>query len=153
MQSREGNNARESDVLVEAIDNPFSQIEKCKPLVNLRKEQRLETQFAAQVATELGSSELVVVTDISASGLRVATFWQVVRELIPDPSDPNPIILRIKFSLPCGAGDLQRVKLLGEPVYTRLDNEDNHYVGISIIQFEEGKSVLLDFLADHGIRE
>jgi len=112
----------------------------------------LEIQFPAEATSVLGAQMLVVVTNISRSGMRVAAFWQVIQQLIPDPSDPRPILLELDFFLPSSADQLVRVNVHGNPVYTRVGSEDHLLVGLRFEKFVQGEQEYMGYLADHGIR-
>jgi len=151
MDKRLDHSGVNSELLIETLENPYREIVESTSLVNLRKEQRLETQFSAEAISQQGVRQLVVVTDISRSGLRVAAFWQVIRALMPDPTDPSPILLQLNFSMPTSTDNLAVITVQGSPVYTRFVNEDNYQIGMRIISFVEGEQAYAGFLKDHGM--
>ncbi|PCJ35149.1 MAG: hypothetical protein COA99_14085 [Moraxellaceae bacterium] len=140
-----------SDLLIETLDSPTRKILESTVLVNQRKDQRLEIQFPAEATSVQGARMLVVVTNISCSGMRIAAFWQVIQQLIPDPSDPSPILLELDFSLPTSADQLVRVNVHGNPVYTRIGSEDHLLVGLRFEKFVQGEQEYMGYLEDHGI--
>ena len=139
---------------LDAIDTPQSRRVESTLLVDLRGSPRIEVSFPAEVRSKNSADTLVMITNISRTGLRAEGCRQMVESLFDGEvktENHDPVIARFRIEVLDEDGSERAIVVLGKTVYARPDN-GRFQVGVEFIEFEEGKDVLFDYLASQGIR-
>lgn len=143
-----------ADYSLDAIDTPQSRRVESSFVVDLRGSPRVEVSFPAEVHTHDADDILVMITNISRTGLRAEGCRQMLIALFG--SDVNldghtPVVARFCLEVLDADGSERTVVVRGRTVYIRPDN-GRFQVGVEFIEFEEGGDVLFDYLASRGVR-
>ena len=140
---------------LDAIDTPQSRRVGSSYLVELRGSPRVEVSFPAEVHTHDSGDILVMITNISRSGLRAEGGRQMIVALFGNDVNMDghtPVVARFCIEMPDADGGERTVNVRGRTVYIRPDN-GRFQVGVQFIDFEEGRDVLFDYLASRGVRK
>lgn len=144
-----------SNFSLDAIDTPQSRRVDSTVLVDLRGSPRIEVSFPAEVRSFGKQEVLAMITNISRTGLRAEGCRQMVESLFGgDVLNENhePVIARFSLEVLDSDGSERSIVVRGRTVYARQDN-GRFQVGVEFLEFEEGRDVLLDYLASRGIHK
>ena len=140
---------------LDAIDTPQSRRVESTVLVDLRGSPRVESSFPAEVQPYGKPAVLVMVTNISRSGLRAEGCWELIDTLFDGKvrlDNHEHVVARFSLEVMDADGNVQQVVVQGRTVYARPDN-GRFQVGVEFIEFEKGRDVLFDYLASRGVRK
>ena len=140
---------------LDAIDTPQSRRVESTVLVDLRGSPRVESSFPAEVQAYGKPAVLVMVTNISRSGLRAEGCRELIDTLFDGKvrlENHEHVVARFSLEVMDADGNVQQVVVQGRTVYARPDN-GRFQVGVEFIEFEKGRDVQFDYLASRGVRK
>ncbi len=141
-----------SDLWIEALDTHSSRLTEIPALIDLRKAPRVQTQLPAEAVSGSDDKVLVIITNLSHSGLRLEGCRQTVAILLPNlDCAVKHTPCSVQFSLPSTTDQLAAVKVQCEVVYVRCERDHDYQVGIKFVGFDEGREALDTYLLSQGI--
>jgi len=144
-----------ADFSMDTIDTPQSLRVESSVLVDLRGSPRVEVSFPAEVHMHDADNILVMITNISRTGLRAEGCRQMLIALFGNDVNLDghkPVVARFFLEVLDADGSERTVVVRGRTVYIRPDN-GRFQVGVEFIDIEEGGDVLFDYLASRGVRK
>jgi len=136
-------------LLFESLETAHSRRVESTLLIDLRRHPRFDTQFQGEVVAPGGEKAVVVIANLSLSGLRLEGSQESLDALIDSLNEPRPsapIPLQVSFSLPSDSDHPAAVKVQCRTVYTRRAQEDTYQLGMEFVKFDEGRAALTEYL-------